>query len=804
MKQIQKSGLKFVLITIFVLFSSTLFAANTVYQNGLEEVLISSPPDRLVSIVISFENPLDPDEVRSEIEDMDLKDRREYVISLLKSHLDQTASEVIEWIEAEVEAGRAEQPQPLWIAHAYWIHLRADRIPVLAEQSSVQQIIYDPPVHIDDCLDDVPVKEWEPLPLIRWNIEAIGAHVLWEQGYVGEGVIVGVIDTGCDLDHPDLINRIWVNEDEIPDNDIDDDENGYVDDTNGWNFRHDSNSVNDAEGHGSKAAGIVASDGSNRADTLGVAPGASVMVLRNWDQGWSSEATRSAANQYAADNGADVISCSMSYTHAPNAYNVIHRNSQVWLLVMGVIYANSQGNNGSFRDGEVFNINPPADCPPPWLHPDQRIRGGLSAMFSVGAVDRNGNIESLSTRGPAIWDYEGYPDIYRDYPYDPPDLMGLLKPDIVAPTEVYSTNRYGGYSVFGGESCATPHVAGCLALLRSIHPDATLPMLCEAIKMTAEDGGDRGHDLIYGAGRIRVDLAHEYLENWDDFGSLSVTVVAACEEGVVENAEVEVVDQGARGWTDENGVAFMERVMPGFHTLRGFKDGYETVPISWIEVVTGETTHVTIPVIGPAIHVYPCEIDTIVEADYSLEINFMALNRTDEEFSVDISLQYADGGEVDQEAFDINETVIVDSGGTQVAFELFGPQFELGETLDLELIWTRQDNEWEFVVPILVDVVESETTSDQILLPVQTSLFQPSPNPFNSSVKIEFALQNTEKISVGIYDLLGRRVAQLVNDKRIAGNHTLNWFADNYASGLYFVVLNTSKGQFVKKIALVK
>ena len=100
---------------------------------------------------------------------------------------------------------------------------------------------------------------------------------MWnELGFTGEGIIVGHIDSGIDLDHPDLSHRLWVNVDEIPGNGIDDDNNGYIDDINGWDFGDDDNNPNDdaaGAGHGTHTAGTVAGDGSGGTQT-GVAPGA--------------------------------------------------------------------------------------------------------------------------------------------------------------------------------------------------------------------------------------------------------------------------------------------------------------------------------------------------------------------------------------------------------------------------------------------------------------------------------------------------------------------------------------------------
>src|SRR5690606_1662851 len=113
---------------------------------------------------------------------------------------------------------------------------------------------------------------------IECGVELMRAPDVWSDfGLTGEGVVVGVIDTGICLTHPDLVNQIWQNPNEIPGNGIDDDNNGYVDDTVGWNFEHDTNDVTDTNSHGTHVSGTVAGDGTNGVQT-GMAPDAQIMT----------------------------------------------------------------------------------------------------------------------------------------------------------------------------------------------------------------------------------------------------------------------------------------------------------------------------------------------------------------------------------------------------------------------------------------------------------------------------------------------------------------------------------------------
>ncbi len=133
-------------------------------------------------------------------------------------------------------------------------------------------------------------------------------------------VILAMIDTGVDLDHPELSGRIWVNPNEIPGNGFDDDHNGYIDDVNGWDFAGDNsmaippeedNDPTDLHGHGTHCSGIITAVAGNGAGVAGILDDCRIMALNFAPVMLSSYAVR--AIVYAADNGADVISMSWGY-----------------------------------------------------------------------------------------------------------------------------------------------------------------------------------------------------------------------------------------------------------------------------------------------------------------------------------------------------------------------------------------------------------------------------------------------------------------------------------------------------------
>lgn len=430
-----------------------------------------------------------------------------------------------------------------------------------------------------------------PPPSPEPNLVALQAPALWDVGHDGSGVLVGSIDSGTWITHPDLVNRIWTNPGEVAGNLLDDDANGFVDDLHGWDFLSNTADVTSADPHGTNTAGIVCGDGGSGVKLTGMAPGATLLVCEVL-----SESQYWAAQQYCLDAGIDVLTSSYSYKWAavPKPDYHMHRQLAALELAAGVIHANSIGNQGTLLPTYPipFNIATPGNCPSPFAHPDLAV-GGRSSVMGCGGIELPfDTLYASSGRGPAAWENllvysAGYPwpqdSAYWDYPYGgfAGGLPGLIKPDVVAyTTNIQTTTTGTGYAPFGGTSAATPHLGGALALLVDAQPEAQPRHVAAALELTAKDLGAPGKDALYGSGKIQVkDAARRLvvLGRYDDptpavGASFSIDLFGPPDTPIAWLASLDVLDDG----TDFNlGLPFflMFIVNPG-------PTGHVTLPLA--------------------------------------------------------------------------------------------------------------------------------------------------------------------------------------------------------------------------------
>ncbi len=302
-------------------------------------------------------------------------------------------------------------------------------------------------------------------------------------------VVVAIIDTGVDLDHPDLADNIWVNPGEIPDNGIDDDHNGYIDDMNGWDVASSSdfdapgdNDPTDNHGHGTHCAGIVAGVTNNDLGIAGIATDCKIMAL-NFDP-LPLISRVAAAILYAADNGADVINMSFGL----NFRSDLIEEAIGYAYQKGVVMCAASGNSGS-RD---FNF--------PAAYPTTITVGASNDSDLLTSFSTFGDHISVVAPGQSILSLRAdNTDMYgSDYPYEP---------------NVHIINE--NYYLASGTSMACPHAVGVAAVMRSVSPGLTPARVQQIMEQTADDIIDPygvgwnmpGYDEYTGHGRINLPAA---------------------------------------------------------------------------------------------------------------------------------------------------------------------------------------------------------------------------------------------------------------------------------------------------------
>jgi subtilisin family serine protease len=455
----------------------------------------------LVRVMVVMEEQVSQDTLMPLTEGLDRDERRVVVEHECSRLADSSQREVLAYLNERAAAGHATDITSLWIVNA--VAARADRetIERLSTLPGVASVDWDEAVPVELLKDVVDGPQDE----IVWGVNKIRAPQTWGQGYKGKGIIVCVCDGGVNYNHVDLADHMWVNA-------------SYP--NHGRSFTGgDPNDTMDYDGHGTHVAGTVASDGTAGSE-CGVAPEATIMIAKlgasdsSWFQAW----------EWAITQGADVITQSWSRKYPQWPPYGLHRAASEKILAAGVVHTNSTGNQGNLVNSGYpipFNIPAPANSPPPWLHPDQKLREGKAGTIAVGATQTEDWRVATSGRGPSCWDKDRLSSLgpYDDYHYDPG--MGLLKPDVMAPgTNIKSCDFRSttGYTSKSGTSMATPHAAGAAALLLDYLDTLPPAQIEKALELTAAKvfGGthQQGRKMNdYGAGRIDVRAALELLKN---------------------------------------------------------------------------------------------------------------------------------------------------------------------------------------------------------------------------------------------------------------------------------------------------
>ncbi len=304
----------------------------------------------------------------------------------------------------------------------------------------------------------------------QWGLQNIGAMTAHERGLMGEGVTIGIIDSGINRNHEDLdANRI-----------------------NGLNFHEDGLPYDkDNFGHGTFVAGIIAAQTDNGVGLAGIAPNTTVMAYRVFSGRTTTMDTVVNALYRAVEDGCDIINMSLGTVNQSNTL----RTAVEWAQKQGVIVVAAAGNNGS----SVLQY--------PAAYPD---------VIGVGSVDKDMRVSTFSQRNSTV-----------DVTAPGGGVLGL---DNIA-TDGYKLDLTSKSNM--GTSFAAPVVSGMIALALGYDSDITEQGIRYLLESTVDDAGASGYDAEYGYGIVNVtafvdELQREFAINYElDDGMFATDAVAA-------------------------------------------------------------------------------------------------------------------------------------------------------------------------------------------------------------------------------------------------------------------------------------
>jgi len=382
-----------------------------------------------------------------------------------------------------------------------------------------------------------------------WN--SINAPLAWDYTTGSNEVVVAIIDSGADVMNPDLQANIWQNPREVASNGVDDDNNGYVDDINGWNFVENnadirnavlnSNTDEEAVNHGSLVAGLIGEVGNNGRSGTGMNWQVKLMPLRAINNlGSGSYTDIDQAVNYAVRNGARVIS--MSFVGEEN--DPVLRASLYSAYQKGIVIVAAAGNNRQVGTGNTTNY--------PYYPLCYDSNDSENWILGVTSVDLNNRLSSFGNYGRCV--------------------------DIAAPGEyIYSTEHYlpeQGYAQeFGGAwqgtSFATPIVAGTAALLKALRPTWKAEQIISNILQNAEN----------------VDSLNPSFTGQLGYGKLNAgaSVQKAAEELITKKPAILVERSGTLNYLKDNSLFAYDTATAASTFLARVQDGKLT---SWTDTAS--------------------------------------------------------------------------------------------------------------------------------------------------------------------------------------------------------------------------
>lgn len=370
----------------------------------------------------------------------------------------------------------------------------------------------------------------------QWSYADTKVFEAWDLATGSRDVVVAIIDNGFDTFHPELVHNVWINDDEIPGNGIDDDNNGYIDDVWGWNFvgedldgnvglsEEEMKGNNDprpsvlnltpaeiADGslhHGTLVAGIIGARANNNQFGAGINWDVRLMNLKVVGNSGNIAIARIAeAIRYAADNGADIINISL----VGPAEQQDLKDSVRYAYEKGVTIIAAAGND--YLSLDMYPRYP--------ICADEEGDTTDEWVLGVSAVNEEHALAQFSNRGRCI---------------------DIAAPGVHISSTLRYAPRYGLEKLYGGRfsgtSFAAPFVAGTAALIKSIHPEWGPKQIFETILKNVHKTppqNENEYHRYFGAGLVQIDRAvRSALAEVIGFHALGSVVSYALSRGLVQ------------------------------------------------------------------------------------------------------------------------------------------------------------------------------------------------------------------------------------------------------------------------------
>jgi subtilisin family serine protease len=468
-----------------------------------------------------------------------LRGNRKGVFTELRAVSHQTQDGLARYLESAAVKPKVKLTRRFWIDNLMLVQATPDVIREIAARSDVREVFDNFTVTMPPRPDDGHPTVQQGAPL--WDpFQKIGVKQVWSTyGINGTGVVVGGLDTGVDITHPDISGKM------VTLNPADPTYPG------GWaEFDANGNVIpgsvpHDSDQHGTHTTGTVLG-GSASGYPIGVAPGAHFihgLVIPGGSGTFAQVAGGmewiiDPDNNPATNDGAQVVNMSLGGTGTYSEMVAPTDN----MVAANVFPSFSIGNSGP---GASTTGSP----------------GNVPSAFGVGATDSLDVIASFSSRGPVTWNY-------------PPYVGTWIKPDISAPGVLIFSSIPGGTweGDWSGTSMAAPHITGTVALMLQANPTLTVDQVKLLLQQTAVDRGDPGMDNTYGWGRVNAFAAVSAALT--GIGTLEGTI-SSSGGGAVEGAKVRLTDTGQQVYSDASG-HYTLKAVAGDHSVQVSRFGYDT------------------------------------------------------------------------------------------------------------------------------------------------------------------------------------------------------------------------------------